>query len=205
MKLYEVCNSSFFAALGLGLDNAAGTFIMTECDDIAQYMKMHYYSLNSYPVELLPEDPAMPTGAAKNANFIISLYGDAISRAYDALNTNYSAINMIDLTKTISFDSDDSHDRTLSTSSDTTSSSSTTYDDTTPVLTGTVSHAYTRTDNTTIVQDHDTTEHTTGTDGRKTPQEMIEIEMHFRVKQAYIPYICEICKKVFDSGIYEEE
>lgn len=204
MKLWKVCDSSFFAALGIAVAGDVGSYIGTIATDAAAYMKMHYNQICTFPVELLPEDPDFPQGAAKNANFVEALYGDAIRKSYEALNLRYEALNLIDLTKSISFDADDSHDRTLSSSSDSTSNSSTTYDDNTPVLTGTVSHAYTRTDNTDIVLDHDTEEHTTGTDGRKTPQEMIDIEMQFRIKAAFIPYLCEICKDAFDSGVYEE-
>lgn len=204
-KLYKVCDSSFFSALGLILDNDAGRFILAQADHIVQYMKMHYNEITTLPADQIPGNPDFPTGAAINAGFFAAAYGDAVTKTYDAIHIMYDALSLIDLEKEIEFDATDSNDRTLSSSSDSTSNSSTTFDSSTPVLTGQTSHTYTRNDNADITMDHDTTEHTTGTDGRRSPQELIQSEIDFRARNIYIDYLCCLCKDAFDSGIYEEE
>lgn len=204
-KLFKVCDSSFFSALGLALDNEAGTFIITNADHIVQFMKLHYYDITTLPADQIPGNPDFPTGAAINAGFFAAAYGDAVSKTFDAMNIMYDAISLIDLQKDIEFDATDSNDRTLSSTSDSTSNSSTTFDSSTPVLTGKTEHNYTRNDNADITMDHNTTEHTTGTDGRRSPQELIQSEIDFRARNIFIDYLCSLCKDAFDSGIYEEE
>lgn len=202
-KLYKVCDSSFFSALGLILDNEAGEFITSNAEHIVQFMKMHYDQITTFPADRIPGNPDFPTGAAINAGFFAAVYADAITKTYNAMHIMYDAISLIDLQKDITFDATDSNNRTLSSDSDSTSNSSTTFDSSTPVLTGETSHTYTREDNTDITLDHDTSEHTTGTDGRRSPQELIQAEIDFRAHNIYIDYLCCLCKDVFGSGIYE--
>lgn len=202
-KLYKVCDPSFFSAVGLILNNEAGTFIIAHADHIVQFMKMHYNQITTFPADQIPGNPDFPDGAAVNAGFFAAAYGDAVTKTFNAMHIAYDAISLIDLQKETTFDAVDSNDRTLSSSSDSTSNSSTTFDSTSPVLTGQTSHTYTRNDNTDITQDHDTTEHTTGTDGRRSPQELIQAEIDFRARNIYIDYLCCLCKDMFGSGIYE--
>lgn len=202
-NLYKVCDSSFFSALGLILDNEAGLFITSNAEHIVQFMKMHYNQITTFPADQIPGNPDFPTGAAINAGFFAAAYADAVTKTFNAMHIMYDAISLIDLQKEIEFDATDSNDRTLSSSSDSTSNSSTTFDSSTPVLTGKTEHNYTRTDDTDITMDHNTTEHTTGTDGRRSPQELIQSELDFRAQNIFIDYLCILCRDMFGSGIYE--
>lgn len=203
LKLTKICDASFFAALGLILDNEAGQFINSNAIIINQFLNMHYHDITSFPLDRLPGKPDFPDGAAINAGMMAAAYADAITKTFNAMHFVYDAISLIDLQKTIEFDASDSTDRVLSSTNDSVSNSSTTYDSSTPVLTGRTESTYTRNDNADTTLDHDTTEHTTGTDGRRSPQELIQAEIDFRAKNIFIDYLCNLCKDMFGSGVYE--
>lgn len=205
LKLTKICDASFFAALGLVLDNEAGIFINSEAIAIAQFLNMHYHDITSFPLDQLPGNPEFPEGAALNAGLMAAAYADAITKTFNALHLVYDAISLIDLQKSIAFDATDSTDRVLTSTNDTVSNSSTTYDSQNPVLTGRTESNYTRNDNADTTMDHDTSEHTTGTDGRRSPQELIQAEIDFRARNVFMDYLCSLCKDMFGSGVYEED
>lgn len=198
-KLIELADASFYAAVAHAIGGDVETYMSSKTPEYAYYTMLTYKDVMCYD----NLEDTVPGSTVTNASYFCTVYGEAIQKAFDSLTLTYDTLSLINLTKDIAFDATDSKDRTMSSESDTETTSATTFDSSTQVPTGEISANYTRADNLDITLDHDTTETTTGTDGKRTPQELIRNELDFRAQNVFMAYVCSLVKKCFDCGVYE--